>query len=143
MHFVHFHIKCLILKTMSCGIPRRRPLPRHEDGGHFCQALGDLKFSPTPRGLSQMGCLKFSTFGGDNRVLSTEGYRESLPHWPKCLIPPTRKSLPSSLPPPNFYLPSPKVHSPSQLNLLFLLKIFFQSSIMTSKIHWSIKWTVI
>ena len=47
----------------------------------------------------------------------------------RLLIPPTGKSLPSRL-------PLPEVHPPNPLNPTFLLKMFFfQSSIMTSKMH--------
>ena len=38
--------------------------PPQEVGGQFYQALGDLKFSPTYGGLTQMGSLKIFTFWG-------------------------------------------------------------------------------
>ena len=46
-----------------------------EDRSNFIRPWGDLKFSPTPGGLSQMRGLKFSTLsgGGDNRVFPTGG----------------------------------------------------------------------
>ena len=79
-------------------------------GGQFYWALGDLKFSPAPGGLSQMGGLQSFTLwggeGGGNKVFSTRGWGESLPHWLKIYSFLTRKSPPSRLT-PNFLFPPP------------------------------------
>ena len=75
--------------------------------GQFYQALGDLKFSPPPGGLSQMGGLKFFTqLGGEIKVFSTgeDGRRLPPPLTKNLLILPlTGKVPPSILPPPNYF----------------------------------------
>ena len=121
---------------MKSSPPPHPPHPR-KMGGQFYGTLGDLKFSPTPLGeLSQMEGLKFSTLfygeGGDgrgcNRVFSTGGWRESILTGPKLLISPIGKVFPIDSPHQRFIPPNP-------LNSTFLLKTFFQSRIMTSKMH--------
>ena len=100
--------------------------PQEDDEGQFYQGLRDLKCSPTPRGLSQMRGLKFLHFSGGQQGFLYWGDRGSpSPNGQELLIPPTRKSLPSRLPPPNFYSPYQRFISPNPLNSIFLLKNFF------------------
>ena len=121
------------------------PPPQEDDGGQFYQGLRDLKCSSTPGGLSQMGGLKFLHFSGGQQGFLYWGDRRSpYPNGQELLILPTRKSLPSRLPPTKFLFPLPKVHFPQPTKFNFSIEnIFFQSSIMISKMHWSIKWTVV
>ena len=106
-------------------------------GDNFMGPWETLNFHLPPLGeLSQMEGLKFSTLfygeGGDgrgcNRVFSTGGWRESILTGPKLLISPIGKVFPIDSPHQRFIPPNP-------LNSTFLLKTFFQSRIMTSKMH--------
>ena len=76
------------------------PPPPRKMGGTISWALGDLKFLPTPGGLSQMGGLKFvKLLGGDNRVFSSGGWGKSPIIQKFTHLSPTRKGPTSRLPP--------------------------------------------
>ena len=70
------------------------PLPPGRWGHNFIGLWGTLNFHLPQVGLSQIGGLKFSTFGGrgelggcSNRVFSTGGWREFLTHLQKIAHP--------------------------------------------------------
>ena len=71
-----------------------------EDGGQFYWALGDLKFSPTSGGLSQVVFLKFFSLflGGQQGFLYWGNEGVSSPLAKNLLIPPPGKvTLPTKL----------------------------------------------
>ena len=119
---------------------------------NFIGPWGTLDFHLPLGVLIQMGFLKFSSHfrewwrgWGHNKVFSTcGGWMESVLHWPKISYPSHRERKILPRPPlPNCYSPHQGFILPNPLNSTFLLKIFYQSMIMTSKMHWSITWTVI
>ena len=109
-----------------------------EDGGTIFWALGDLKFSPTTGrggGRSQMEGLRFSTLLGDNNKVFSTGGMEGVP----TLLAKNYSSLPPGKVSPVdshhqiFIAPTKGLFPRTPLNSSFLMKKFFQSSIMTSK----------
>ena len=99
-------------------------LPPQEDGkGQFYQALGDLKFSPAPGGLSLMEGLKSFTLFlggggvggvGGNKVFFTGGMGGVPPPLAKNLLIITHQEKSPQWTNPKFLFPTPKVHSPTK-----------------------------
>ena len=89
------------ITSLYMNIPIHAILAPRKMGGQFYWILGDLKFSPTPWGLSQMGGLKFFTLlREDNKSFLNWGMEgESPPTGQNLLIfPPTGKVPPVDSP---------------------------------------------